>query len=940
MAGDPVKLTSNDLSADLVGRKVYLRTDEGDTSHGVKIGASNNTTTDMNDLTAFTIESIDGSNVVLVYDGKYLSVSSNATVNFNSTSPNALTVMSNGAIYASRNNSAYDIYYDEWDGNGIYMTNTVANNPAVYMYLIPTVDHSYGELIPEVSADCEHEGMMAHYHCEVCGKYFDANKNEVSAESLVIPSSGQSEDVGVNIVRITTNMLPENDNSPTVDLFEGFEPVSWEEVSGWKPGVNDNFYVIYDYDESGFYVCAFQNGECVSDAPIYDTDTTNAGLRNMIANGTCFYYTVGSESGGQIGDVGLNAIRITTNMIPENDNPPTVDLFEGFESVSWEEVSEWKPNVNDDFYVIYDYDESGFYICHFQNGQCVSDAPIYNTDTTNAGLRNMIANGNRFYYTVGSESGGGSGNQGGEPVIDAGINAARITADMVPNNSDHPTADLFPGFQAVTWEEVITWTPSVNDLLYVIYKIDADGFYVCRFENGQCSLDESYNEEVHDTDTTNAVLLDMINNDLCFYYTLGSVSGGGSGNQGGEPVIDAGINAARITADMVPNNSDHPTADLFPGFQAVTWEEVITWTPSVNDLLYVIYDFDANGFYACRFENGQWDNNSEIHDTTMTNEDLFSIVSDGGLFYYTLGSVSGGGSGNQSSEPVIDAGINAARITADMVPNNSDHPTASLFPGFQSVTWEEVITWTPSVNDRLFVIYDFDENGFYICRFENGQCNLDEPFTEPYLDDSTTNTGLLDMLTSTETTYNFFYTLGSVSGGGSGNQGSDPSGNQGSGQSPEISLNDGQLFINASGYARSESGLNNPTPFVSSAVNPYLIENQEIYGCDNIIQVYQTDKNIETADIYIKLSNVTIEAGSWCSLFRIMATNTVNIHLMIEGDVTFRGGSGQQIFSSQSTLDPTVNIIIDESTFGGMFNAELTDGLTQANSGTINVSYQ
>ena len=155
----------------------------------------------------------------------------------------------------------------------------------------------------------------------------------------------------------------------------------------------------------------------------------------------------------------------------------------------------------------------------------------------------------------------------------------------------------------------------------------------------------------------------------------------------------------------------------------------------------------------------------------------------------------------------------------------------------------------------------------------------------------------------------------------------------------EINLNEGQIYISADGYARQESGLSNPTEFISSANNPYLIQEQTIYGCDNIINVCQTDSSIQTADIYIKLKNVTIEASSWCSLFRIMATNNLNIHLIIEGSVSFAGGSGQQIFSSQGSNSPTVSIIIDQTSFGGTFNADITDGLTYAQSGTINVSY-
>ena len=135
--------------------------------------------------------------------------------------------------------------------------------------------------------------------------------------------------------------------------------------------------------------------------------------------------------------------------------------------------------------------------------------------------------------------------------------------------------------------------------------------------------------------------------------------------------------------------------------------------------------------------------------------------------------------------------------------------------------------------------------------------------------------------------------------------------------------------------------MSNPTAFISSATNPYLIKDQTVSGCDNIIQIYQNNSSLSTANIYIKLSNVSLSAQSWASLFLIKnARNTVNITLIIEGNVTFSGGSGQQIFSSQGYNSPTVNIIIDETTAGGTFNAEVTDGLTHAETGTINVSYK
>ena len=38
----------------------------------------------------------------------------------------------------------------------------------------PSHVHNFSKLIPEVSATCISEGSVAHYHCDGCGKNFDA----------------------------------------------------------------------------------------------------------------------------------------------------------------------------------------------------------------------------------------------------------------------------------------------------------------------------------------------------------------------------------------------------------------------------------------------------------------------------------------------------------------------------------------------------------------------------------------------------------------------------------------------------------------------------------------------------------------------------------------------------------------------------------------------
>lgn len=52
-----------------------------------------------------------------------------------------------------------------------------------------TGDHTFGTLIEEKPATCIYGGMKAHYKCTVCGKYFDADKNETTEDALKTPVS-------------------------------------------------------------------------------------------------------------------------------------------------------------------------------------------------------------------------------------------------------------------------------------------------------------------------------------------------------------------------------------------------------------------------------------------------------------------------------------------------------------------------------------------------------------------------------------------------------------------------------------------------------------------------------------------------------------------------------------------------------------------------------
>ena len=52
------------------------------------------------------------------------------------------------------------------------------------------ISHNFGALIEETPATCIADGMKAHYYCSDCGKYFDESKNETTETALTIPATG------------------------------------------------------------------------------------------------------------------------------------------------------------------------------------------------------------------------------------------------------------------------------------------------------------------------------------------------------------------------------------------------------------------------------------------------------------------------------------------------------------------------------------------------------------------------------------------------------------------------------------------------------------------------------------------------------------------------------------------------------------------------------
>ncbi|CCZ94450.1 bacterial group 2 Ig-like protein [Corallococcus sp. CAG:1435] len=88
--------------------------------------------------------------------------------------------------------------YWSCDRCGLYFSDGQGSQPIEEnSWMLPLAKHTYGELIEEVSATCTAVGTKAHYECSVCHKLFvdgESGKVEVSAEELVIPTTGHTYD--------------------------------------------------------------------------------------------------------------------------------------------------------------------------------------------------------------------------------------------------------------------------------------------------------------------------------------------------------------------------------------------------------------------------------------------------------------------------------------------------------------------------------------------------------------------------------------------------------------------------------------------------------------------------------------------------------------------------------------------------------------------------
>lgn len=141
----------------------------------------------------------------------------------------------------------------------------------------PIHTHVYGNLVEEILPAYSYDGEKAHYYCEGCQQYFDADKNPVTKDSLKLPRAGDNLAISLNGVEKGTFTLLEKGEEYTTWKLENLTVAVDDVVTLTKPG--DSTYK-YKY---------FGDGNVDKDGKILTAGTVNLDLS---ANSNGFHLNV------------------------------------------------------------------------------------------------------------------------------------------------------------------------------------------------------------------------------------------------------------------------------------------------------------------------------------------------------------------------------------------------------------------------------------------------------------------------------------------------------------------------------------------------------------------------------------------------------------------------------------------------------------------------
>ena len=112
----------------------------------------------------------------------------------------------------------------------------------------PNAKHNLADLVEETPATCIAGGMKAHYKCTVCGKYFDADKNETTEEALKTPISpyyGHSFGFWVE-EQYATCQAPGRKGYKHCSICNKYYDASNKEITDWVIPVNPDGHELGD----------------------------------------------------------------------------------------------------------------------------------------------------------------------------------------------------------------------------------------------------------------------------------------------------------------------------------------------------------------------------------------------------------------------------------------------------------------------------------------------------------------------------------------------------------------------------------------------------------------------------------------------------------------------------------------------------------------------
>lgn len=131
---------------------------------------------------------------IMKYNGDMVDMNQFASLFISSRPESKTYVDSAGNLVVCYHNLVLTTVYDATCTEEGYRIFSCENCDEAYAETIAAKGHDYGELIPEVPATTQDYGIIAHYTCADCGKYFDEDFHEVSV--LYIGKTGEKGDKG------------------------------------------------------------------------------------------------------------------------------------------------------------------------------------------------------------------------------------------------------------------------------------------------------------------------------------------------------------------------------------------------------------------------------------------------------------------------------------------------------------------------------------------------------------------------------------------------------------------------------------------------------------------------------------------------------------------------------------------------------------------------